>query len=263
MDLFNHEEFQKRYQDEKKSLIEKTNERKKEISRTMKFIIVVMIIELASTIFGFLYNVFILSVISIYIFIAGAILLYGCKRQIDKCNNEYRLGLSKIVDRLEKENLYDYPGQDEITIIITKNIKKNKKIKIIIIVVLILAYSIGLGVHFLCTFNPDDWQTKPWKRKYMINDLMKQQDWEAIGNSACPYNVKFMTKEQMDKLFLVPEKNDVAVDIDIQVIHEFEIYYAYTDKDGTNVWIVAYQTYVGEWYIRCCKSGYFAIDTYY
>lgn len=262
MDTVNHEEFSRRYQDEKELLVKKINIKKKRIKKTVTIIIISMIIEMILMIYGFSFYILILGTTCAYLIIASIIMLFGCKRQFDKCNSEYRIGLSKVIDRLEKEDLFDYTGQSELSIIITEDNSKRKKTKIIISIVLVSIYFLGIGLQLLCTFNPDDWQTKPWKRKYMLSSLMNQQDWDAAGNFAKPYNVKFMTKDEIEKMLIVPEADGVTIDIDIQIKQDFEVFYVYTNRKGENVWIVAKQTYVGDYYLTKCKSGYYEIETY-
>lgn len=254
MEIYNHEEYQRRYNSEKQQLTERIGKRKNDLRKMVIINVGAMVVEFILMIFLYSFVGFIYGMLVTYLFIAGIVVLYDCKKQFEKCEADYRIGLNKIMDKLEKDDLYDYSPPDDVTIIVTKDNRKRKRIIIITAVVLILAYFIGIGAHMLFTFDPEDWQTKPWKRKYMIDDLMEQQDWYTYGKGQNEYNIKFMTKEEVHKLLTVRDGRDVDVDIIIQDSIPTEIFYAYTEKDGTNVWLVAFYSPSG-YYLGKYESG--------
>ncbi len=260
MEIYNHEEYQRRYNSEKQLLTGRIEERKSNLRKAVIITVSAMVVEFILMILLYTFVGLFFGMLVTYLFIAGIVVLYGCKKQFEKCEADYRIGLNKILDRLEKDDLYDYSPPDDVTIIVTKDKRKRKKIIIITAVVLILTYFIGIGAQALFTFDPLDWQTKPWKRKYMIDDLMRQQDWYTYGKGQLEYNIKYMTKEEVHKLLTVRDGRDVDVDINIQVNEPTEIFYAYTDKDGNNVWLVAFYAPSG-YYLGKYESGDYVIDT--
>lgn len=261
MEIYNHEEYQKRYNSEKQQLTERIEKRKSDLRKAVIITVGAMVVEFILMILLYTFVGLFFGMLVTYLFIAGIVVLYGCKKQFEKCEADYRIGLNKILDRLEKDDLYDYSPPDDVTIIVTKDNRKRKKFIIITAVVLILAYFVGIGAQALFTFDPLDWQTKPWKRKYMIDDLMKQQEWETYGKGQNEYNIKYMTKEEVNKLLTVRDGRDVEVDITIQENFPTEIFYAYTDKNGTNVWLVAFYAPSG-YYLEKYESGDYRIVTY-
>ncbi len=261
MEIYNHEEYQKRYNSEKQQLTDRIEERKNNLRKAVIITVSAMVVEFILMILLYTFVGLFFGMLVTYLFIAGIVVLYGCKKQFEKCEADYRIGLNKILDRLEKDDLYDYSPPDDVTIIVTKDNRKRKRIIIITAVVLILAYFVGIVAQALFTFNPLDWQTKPWKRKYMIDDLMKQQEWETYGKGQNEYNIKYMTKEEVHKLLTVRDGSNVSVDIIIQENYPTEIFYAYTDKNGTNVWLVAFYSPLG-YYLEKYESGGYKINTY-
>lgn len=254
MEIYNHEEYQRRYNSEKQQLTERIEKRKSDLRKAVIITVAAMVVEFILMILLYTFVGLFFGMVVTYLFIAGIIVLYGCKKQFEKCEADYRIGLNKILDKLEKDDLYDYSPPDDVTIIVTKETRKRKRNIIIIAVVLILTYFVGIGAQMFFTFDPLDWQTKPWKRKYMIDDLMKQQVWETYGKGQLEYNIKYMTKDEIHKLLTVKDGRNVDVDITIKENFPTEIFYAYTEKDGTNVWLVAFYSPSG-YYLGKYESG--------
>ncbi len=168
------------------------------------------------------------------------LLVDTCKKtQSTKFHERYEIG--RMVHVLEYKNVsvekeYLEDNSEKI-----KHTEFNDKLikKIVAVVLLVAAISL-IFINWLTTFNPEHWQKYPWKRQYMIDSLMKQQDNYDADNHIHKYNFKFMTNEEVSALLTVDDASEYT-DTPFKIKEDKEnntvyyIYYGWFDKKTNTI----------------------------
>ncbi len=94
-------------------------------------------------------------------------------------------------------------------------------------------------------FNPQKWKTTEDNRLLMVENLLLQLDTEN------PYDIKSMSRENINTIFYDPKIESLKVDISVKYNEEaltsagltqsdvnFDIYYVCTNKSGEHYWLV-------------------------
>lgn len=253
----------------------KYEERLKEIQNSIegtinklrkRFIVsfVLCIVMVSIFLFGFFSSKKLLMSFSAIFFIIIFLVIIDVFKRRGKAQDLYQLRVNKMSYYLENENIFITPPVEDKE----KYLFLSKKMKICLTSVLCVFFALfiagGVFYNWLFPFSPEKWQNNPWQRKFMIKDLQKQQDIYVWNDFTCPYNFRFMTKEEINDLLYVKDSDGIAVDVTIEygpvsvnTAPESLLYYAYTDEDGINYWIlVRYSPYNMEYqFSSIMKTG--------
>ncbi len=187
------------------------------------------------------------SFLALYIpailFIVFFILIIDQIKKAKALEYHFRYQLGKLTVNLEDDNVFaGEQYKKDINEISSKNYNR-RRLTIIISIILIAGSVFGFAFNiWLHKFTADDWQKMPWKRPYMIDDLFSQQKEYETKFSASEYNLKFMTEEEMDQIFIVKDGKEYEPHIVFDSQEEADrskIYFAYYDEKENKVfWLV-------------------------
>ncbi len=246
-----------KYEDSRLQL-ELDYEKKQKAIKTKKTIIYLgLMLSICFCLFGLYVCSLKVSIFGLLFFLAFILLICDCYKRTDELNASFCLELEKTAKDLEN-------GNDSLSVINIDNsstaFEYNKKSKKRTIVFICISIAVLLMISFflwLYTFNPNDWQTKPWKRKYMCKDLLKQQDIEDVNNMDHKYNFKFMKDEDIINMLTVPEASNYNPNFTIggNAAKDCMLVFAYYDKRlNCSMWLLLEKLPNG-WNVNLVEDG--------
>ncbi|MCR4593777.1 MAG: hypothetical protein K5761_01835 [Clostridiales bacterium] len=254
------------YEQKKKEIEERHEEKMKSLQKQK---IIRYLVLVPSAVF-FVYVIYVrwfrmLAISGLILFIAFICVVDIYKRRSAE-KMRLRSQISRVVYNIELRNAYieDVYKQQLESGEIEHQDNYPRKVKILLASAIVVITLFIIGYSWLTSFNPEHWQTMPWKRKYMYNDLRMQQDSRDKDNHIHKYNFKFMTEDEIIELMNVPEASeytdkpvirgtfDVENEYNEEDIRYIIIFAYYNEDESRNVYYY-FQRYVDEdnWSLGC------------
>lgn len=242
-------------------------EKKQKAIKTKKTIFYLgLMLSICFCLFGLYVRSLKASIFGSLSFLAFILLICDCYKRADELNANFHLELEKTGKDMESVNdSLNVTNIDNPTSTAFEYYKKSQKRIIVFTCVTIVVLLMISFFQWLYTFNPNDWQTKPWKRKYMCKDLLKQQDIEDVNNIDHKYNFKFMKDEDIINMLTVPEASNYTPNFTIggNAAKDCTLVFAYYDKKlDCNMWLLIEKLPNG-WNVNLVEDGgYYYCDNH-